>query len=121
MKDSPVPFIGLSATPWARGLGKYYDDLVAEVTTATLIDSKHLSPFVAFAPSTPDLSSVNVVAGEFHEGELADAMDRSVITADIVDAWRKRGENRSTFCLCVNRRHAQHVAERFLEAGILAE
>ena len=23
MKDSPVPFIGLSATPWARGLGKY--------------------------------------------------------------------------------------------------
>jgi superfamily II DNA or RNA helicase len=121
MKDSPVPFIGLSATPWARGLGKYYDDLVAEVTTSDLIDSKHLSPFVAFAPSTPDLSSVKVVAGEFHEGELADAMDRSAITADIVVTWLKRGENRSTFCFCVNRRHAQHVAERFLEVGIRAE
>ena len=29
MADIPgVPFIGLSATPWARGLGKHYDDSV---------------------------------------------------------------------------------------------
>jgi superfamily II DNA or RNA helicase len=59
--------------------------------------------------------------GDFHEGELADAMDRAVVTGDIVETWIKRGEGRPTFCFCVNRRHAQHVAERFLEAGIAAE
>ena len=23
-----VPFVGLSATPWTKGLGKHYDDLI---------------------------------------------------------------------------------------------
>ena len=27
------PFIGLSATPWTRGLGKYFDDLIIAATT----------------------------------------------------------------------------------------
>jgi len=122
MKDSPaVRFIGLSATPWTRGLGKYYDDLIVASTTADLIRDGYLSPFVAFAPSEPDLARVRTVAGDFHEGELAEAMDKAVVTGDIVETWLKRGEGRSTFCFCVNRRHAQHVAERFVEAGVAAE
>jgi DNA repair protein RadD len=122
MKDCPgIPFIGLSATPWARGLGKYYDDLIVAATTADLIRDGFLSPFTAFAPSEPDLANVRTVAGDFHESELAEAMDRAVVTGDIVDTWLKRGEGRSTFCFCVNRRHARHVAERFLEAGVATE
>jgi DNA repair protein RadD len=122
MKDCPtIPFIGLSATPWARGLGKYYDDLIVAATTADLIRDDYLSPFVAFAPSEPDLSGVRTVAGEFQQDELSDAMDKASITGDIVDTWLKRGEGRSSFCFCVNRRHALHVAERFLEAGVAAE
>jgi superfamily II DNA or RNA helicase len=122
MKDcSEVPFIGLSATPWARGLGKFYDDLIIASTTADLIRDGYLSPFIAFAPSEPDLANVRTVAGDFHEGELAEAMDRPVVTGDIVETWLKRGEGRSTFAFCVNRRHAQHVAERFLEGGVAAE
>jgi superfamily II DNA or RNA helicase len=34
-----VPFIALSATPWARGLGKHYDDLIIPTTTRELIDA----------------------------------------------------------------------------------
>jgi DNA repair protein RadD len=122
MKDCPnIPFIGLSATPWSRGLGKFYDDLIVAATTADLIRDGFLSQFKTFAPSEPDLAGVNTVAGDFHEGELADAMDRPVVTGDIVDTWIKRAEGRSTFCFCVNRRHAQHVAERFVEAGVATE
>ena len=122
MKDCPsIPFIGLSATPWARGLGAYYDDLITAATTIDLIGDCFLSKFKAFAPSEPDLAGVKTIAGDFHEGELADAMDRSVVTGDIVETWLKRGEERPTFCFCVNRRHAQHVAERFVEAGVDAE
>jgi hypothetical protein len=69
----------------------------------------------------PDLSEVKTVAGDFHDSELADVMDRTVVTGDIIDQWLKRGENRPTFCFYVNRKHAQHVAERFVEAGIAAE
>jgi superfamily II DNA or RNA helicase len=60
MADRPnIIFIGLSATPWSRGLGKYYDHLVIAATTRELIDQGYLSDFVAFAPSDPDLSSVS--------------------------------------------------------------
>ena len=41
-----------SATPWSRGLGKHYDDLlIAAATTADLIERGYLSPFKVFAPS----------------------------------------------------------------------
>jgi DNA repair protein RadD len=122
MKDCPqVLFIGMSATPWARGLGKYYDHLIVAAITDDLIRDGYLSPFKAFAPSEPDLSNVRTVRGDFDEESLAEAMDRPSITGDIVETWFKVGEGRSTFCFCVNRRHAQHVTERFLEVGVAAE
>jgi DNA repair protein RadD len=123
MADCPdILFIGLSATPWSRGLGKYWDDLIIAATTRELMDAGFLSDFVAFAPSDPDLSAVSTGAdGDFKEGELADVMDVPKITGDIILEWQTRGENRPTFVFCVNRAHAQHVCERFVEAGIAAE
>jgi DNA repair protein RadD len=122
MADCPgIPFIGLSATPWSRGLGKFYDDLIVPTTTRELIDAGYLADFVPFAPSDPDLSGVRTVAGDFKQDELADAMDTVEITGDIVAEWLKRGEGRPTIAFCVNRRHAQHVCERFVEAGVAAE
>jgi DNA repair protein RadD len=116
-----VPFIGLSATPWARGLGKHYNDLLIPTTTRELIDAGFLSDFVAFAPSDPDLSSVRTVAGDFQQDELAGVMDAAEITADIVAEWLKRGQGRPTIAFCVNRQHAKNVCARFLEAGVAAE
>ena len=119
MADCPnIRFIGLSATPWSRGLGQYYDDLIIAATTADLIRDGYLSDFIVFAPSEPDLAGVRTVAGDFHEGELANAMDRPLLTGDIVENWLKRGEDRPTLCFCVNRQHAQHISERFVEVGV---
>ena len=122
MADCPnIIFIGLSATPWSRGLGKYYDHLVIAATTRELIDASYLSPFKAYAPSEPDLAGVRTIAGEFQQDELADAMDRPAITGDIVETWLKRGEDRPTIAFCVNRNHAKHIAERFESAGVAVE
>ena len=122
MNDAPeVPFIGLSATPWARGLGRYYDDLIIAATTADLIRDGFLAPFVVFAPSEPDLAGVSTVAGDFNEAELADAMDRPKIVGDTVETWLKLGERRPTLVYGVNRSHAQHIAECFGAAGVSAE
>ena len=119
MADCPdIVFIGLSATPWTRGLGKYYDDLIIAATTKGLIEQGYLSRFTVFAPSQPDLSDVGTVAGDFHEGQLAEAVDKPTIVGDVIETWLSRAKGLPTLCYGVNRAHAEHLHQRFLEAGI---
>lgn len=113
-----VPFVGLSATPWTKGLGKHYDDLLIPTTTKQLIAEGRLSPFKVFAPSHPDLSKVRTVAGDYHEGELAEAMSEPVLIADAVSTWLKLGEDRPTLCFGVDRAHARKLADQFEAAGV---
>ena len=88
MADCPdIVFIGLSATPWTRGLGKYYDDLIFAATTKDLIEQGYLSRFTVFAPLQPDLSDVGTVAGDFHEGQLAEAVDKPALVGDVIETW----------------------------------
>jgi DNA repair protein RadD len=115
-----VPFIGLSATPWTRGLGLHYEKLIVATTTAELIAADFLTKFRAYAPSAPDLSGVRTVAGDYHEGDLARVMDHQTLVGDVVGEWVKRGEGRPTFCFAVTRAHADHLAQRFEAAGIHA-
>jgi DNA repair protein RadD len=120
MKDKPdLPFIGLSATPWAQGLGKYYDDLIIVTTTQELIDKKRLCDFKAYSHGLEaNLSSVDTVAGEFHQQQLGAVMDDAVLVGDVVSTWQEKGENRPTFLFAVNCDHARHLYERFIEAGV---
>ncbi len=113
-----VPFIGLSATPWSKGLGQIYDDLIVPVTMQELIDAGYLSTFRVFAPSHPDLSNVKTVAGDYHDGQLADVMGGDILVADVVQTWERLGQGRPSFAFCVDRAHAKKVQARFVEAGI---
>jgi superfamily II DNA or RNA helicase len=116
-----IPIIGLSATPWRRGLGKYFDRLIIGATTKELIDGSYLSPFRVFAPASPDLTGVHTVAGDYHEGELAAAMNKTHLVADVVTEWLQRGEGRPTLCFAVDRAHAKHLQKLFLEEDVPAE
>lgn len=113
-----VPFVGLSATPWAKGLGKHYDDLLVPTSTKELIAEGWLSPFKVFAPSHPDLSKVRTVAGDYHEGELSEAMSNPVLIADTVSTWLQLGEDRPTLCFAVDRAHARKLSDEFEAAGV---
>lgn len=119
MAERPdLTFIGLSATPWTKGLGKHWQDLVISATTETLIEQGFLSTFRVFAPSHPDLEGVKTVAGDYHEGQLAGAMNKAPLVANIVETWILRGEGRPTLCFAVNRAHAKQLQEQFEQAGI---
>jgi superfamily II DNA or RNA helicase len=113
-----IPIIGLSATPWTKGLGSWYKDLIVASTTAGLIDQGLLAPFKVYAPSHPDLSKVRTVAGDYHEGELSAKMSESGLVADAVETWLRLGEGRPTLCYAVDRAHAKHLQRKFLDAGI---
>jgi DNA repair protein RadD len=111
----------LTATPWSRGLGKSYDDLLMPVSIQQLIDDGYLSNFRVFAPPPPDLTGVRTVAGDFNEGDLSKACNTKEIVADVIRTWFEKGENRPTICYGVDRKHARHLQERFAEAGVTVE
>jgi len=115
-----VPFIGLTATPWAKGMGApgRWDDLIIGTTTEELIELKHLSDFKCYAPAHPDLSGVKTKLGDYEIKGLGEAMDKGQLVADIVSTWLERGENRPTICFAVNRLHAKHIETQFKEADV---
>jgi DNA repair protein RadD len=113
-----VPFIGLSATPWTKGLGSWYEHFHKASTTREMIDAGHLSGFEVFAPTHPDLSGVATVAGDYHEGQLSERMSQSKLVGDVVQTWLDRAEGRSTLCYAVDRAHARHLQQRFEAAGV---
>jgi DNA repair protein RadD len=113
-----VPFIGLSATPWSKGLGRLYDRLIIAATTAELIEAGYLSRFRVFAPSHPDLSGVRTKAGDYVESELSEAMMRGSLVADVVETWLRYGEARPTLCFGVDRVHAKTLQAQFRDAGV---
>lgn len=115
------PVIGLSATPWAKGLGLVFDDLIAPVSMKDLIREGRLLEFRVFAPAHPDLSGVQVTGGDYNGKQLGDRMAGDGLVADIVSTWTRLGEGRPTLCYCVDRAHAKKVQQRFLEAQIPAE
>jgi DNA repair protein RadD len=116
-----VPFIGLSATPWTKGLGQHFDKLIIGATTRQLIDRGYLSPFKVFAPASPDLSEVRVMAGDYHEGDLGEVMNRNGLVADVVETWQRLGQGRPTLCFAVDRAHARNLQMQFIAAGVKAE
>lgn len=119
MDERPdVFFVGLSATPWAKGMGLRWQDLVIPVTISGLIEQGFLSRFTAYAPDVPDLSGVKVKAGEYAEAGLQDVMGDAKLIGSVVNTWMERGENRPTLCFGVNRAHAGELAAQFEAQGI---
>jgi DNA repair protein RadD len=117
-KFKKVPFIGLSATPWTRGLGRYFQSLHVVATTQQMIDAGHLSKFRTFAVAAPDLEGVRIVAGDYHEGELsARCQQDGKLTADIVKTWQERWGKGGTLVFAVDCAHAKQLQERFKAVG----
>lgn len=113
-----VPFIGLSATPWTRGLGRYFQSLLVMSTTKDLIEAGYLSPFRVYAADHPNLTGVKTVGGDYHEGQLSRVMQEQGLVANVVETWRSKWNKDKTLLFAVDCAHAQALQERFTEAGI---
>ena len=122
------PIIGMSATPWAKGLGLWYDDLIIPTTMAQLQETINpltgktfLTPFKVFAPTRLDLSKVKTVAGDYHKGQLSELVSGKKIVGDVAKTWAQRGEGRPTLAFCVDCEHARTLTEEFRGMKIAAE
>lgn len=122
-----LPMIGLSATPFSKGLGKkhswgtMFEDLIVVSTIRELVEQGYLVDCEAYAPSTPDLSKVSIVGGEYHQKQLGDAVDQKHLIGDIVTHWTKLARGKQTICFAVNIAHSKHIVDQFRAVGVDAE
>lgn len=108
--------IGLTATPFTRGLGKLYDAVVTVTTTNKLIEARYLAPFRVFAASEPDMMGAKVVAGEWTEDEAA---KRAIpIVGDCVAEYLKHGDGKKFIAFGVNVAHCAELQRQFMAAGV---
>ena len=116
--------LGVTATPERLdgvGLRDAFDQLVVGPDVRELIDAGYLAPFRYLAPHTPiDLSGVRSLGGDFNSADLEDALDQDGITGDVVAHYLKHLAGRTAIAFCVTVAHAEHVAQRFRDAGISA-
>lgn len=128
------PVIGLSATPFAKGLGKHYDSLkgplfermVVASTIQELIGEGYLVDCDIYAPSEPDMTGFKQVRNKFGEMDWSDmdvgeAADKPELIGDIVSHWFKLARGTPTVVFASNIAHSKHIVEQFLSAGVKAE
>lgn len=121
IKNNPDIFVvGLSASPFTKGLGKVYTNVVNGPTTGQLVDSGMLAPLRVFVAKEIDMSGAKKVAGEWSQAE---ATERGIkITGDVVNEWIKKtheifGEPKKTIVFCAGVAHGLDLSEKFKEAG----
>ena len=120
-KANKVPVIGLSATPFRKGLGKIFDRLVVTVTTADLMDAGFLCRARCYAPNVPDLTGVKTNhTGDWDAEALAEVMGDNGLMGDVVEQWLKLAEGRQTIVFATNVAHSRALCDRFQKVGVAA-
>ena len=113
--------IGMTATPArsdGRGLGELYDDLVTGPSVAELTAAGYLVPARYYGATTADLSAVRTQAGDYHRGDLGEAMNQPKLVGDVVENWLRICPERQTVVFAVNRAHALALHHEFEQAGV---
>jgi DNA repair protein RadD len=116
--------LGLTATPCrgdGHGLGGIFEIMIECPQVADLIVGGFLVKARVYAPVDPDLKGVHTVKGDYHEGELADRMDRDKLVGDIVTHWHKYGERRRTIAFACSVAHSIHIRDEFIKSDVRAE
>jgi superfamily II DNA or RNA helicase len=119
--------IGLSATPWSKGLGLVWDDLIIAATMKDMIADgapTGLSRFKVYSVAQdPNMQGVKTVNGDFEDAGTARVMSDDTIVGDTVQTWLKHRQlgnhpGDRTFLYGVVRTHAKALMEAFNAVGV---
>lgn len=121
IKDHPnVKVVGLTATPFTKGLGEIYTNVVAGPTYEDIISNGWLAPLKVFIAKEIDMSGAKKVAGEWSADEVTSRGMQ--IVGDVVSEWVKKtheifGAPRKTIVFCAGVDHGRELQKQFKEAG----
>ena len=112
-----------TATP-ARLDGKpltLADTLITGITADELIKTGAISEYDYYAPDLNlDIDNVDLVAGEYNNGQLTELMCQAAIYGDVLKYYRQLGDNRQAIAYCTSVKHSEQTAKMFCDSGIPA-
>ena len=112
-----------TATP-ARLDGKpltLADTLITGITADELIKMGAISEYDYYAPDLNlNIDTVDMVAGEYNNGQLTDLMCQSAIYGDVLKYYKQLGESRQAIAYCTSIKHSVQTAQMFNDNGISA-
>jgi superfamily II DNA or RNA helicase len=123
-----LPVVGLTATPFSKGMGEHCDglngnlfqDLIIGETISNLIEMEYLVDVEIYAPSEPDVSGIKIVAGDYNKKELGEAVDKQGLIGDIVAHYMRLAMGKLAIVFATNVAHSQHIVAEFTAHGIEA-
>lgn len=121
LRENPhIRVIGLTATPFTKGLGDIYTHVVGATPTGDLVEKGWLVPLKVFVAKEIDMTGAKKVAGEWAADEVSKR--GMAITGDVVNEWIKKthevfGEPRKTIVFCSGVDHGRDLVKGFAEAG----
>ena len=112
-----------TATP-ARLDGKpltLADTLITGITATELIELGAISDYDYYAPDLNlNIDDVDMVAGEYNNGQLTELMCQNAIYGDILKYYCTLGDNRQAIAYCTSVKHSEQTAKMFCDNGITA-
>lgn len=97
------------------------DTLITGITAKELIERGAISDYDYYAPDLGiDTERIDMVAGEYNNGQLSDLMCQSAIYGDVLKYYRMLGENRQAIAYCTSVKHSIQTADMFNANGISA-
>jgi len=112
--------IGLSATPWAKGLGRIYSKLIIGATPLELMEMDRLVRTEVFAPYVPDMSGIEKRRGDYVTGQVSTFMQQKAIIGNVIHHWHEHCLGKRTFLFAADVAQSKEYVARFCEAGVTA-
>jgi superfamily II DNA or RNA helicase len=110
--------VGLSATPFSKGLGKYYSNLINATSIDALTRNGDLVPMRVYSCTKPDMRGAATAGGEWTDSAASErGMD---IVGDVVAEWTRLGEGRKTIVFGATIAHCEELCRQFIAAGVMA-
>lgn len=110
--------IGLSATPFTKGLGKHYSNLINATTMHELVTSGVLVPMRIYSCKKIDMTGAKTSDGEWTDSEVS--RRGMEIVGDVVSEWLKYGQHRKTIVFGATIKHCEEMCRQFLDVGVMA-
>lgn len=120
-QNEDIKVVGLTATPFTKGMGKVFSNVVNSTTTNKLIDEQWLVPLKCYAAKEVNMTGAVVkFNGEWEEEEME---KRGIqIVGDVVDEWISKTHQyfdgpAKTIVFSATVAHGEELCKKFQERG----